>query len=117
MLYRKTPVSPSRMLLRVAAVAATGALVGACSNSSSTASGVVGLPDDAQGDDGSVPFNCGGVCGTIAVPMESGVDAEAGAGPESGAGADAEAGLPCGTGVCGSVVMPTDAAADGTPDQ
>jgi hypothetical protein len=82
MLYRKAPASPSRMLLRVAAVATTGALVGACSSS---------------------PPTCTGFCGGI---VQSTVDAEAG--PD--AAPDADAALPCGTGVCGSIIMPTDAA-------
>jgi hypothetical protein len=81
------------MLLSVATVAATGALL-ACSSDSSRLSG-------------SVP--CGtGVCGSIGQVS----DASADAAPEASPDAE-EASLACGTGVCGSIVMLTDAAADG----
>jgi hypothetical protein len=103
------------MLLRVAAVAATGALVGACTSASSATAGFVTEPDGASEPDCSAPGSfctpgcacgivytppdtsdadpatahpCGGFCGTIALPTEAGVDAEGG--PDSGADAAAD---------------------------
>ena len=61
---------------------------------------------------------CGVFIGSIAMPPDGGADADA-AIPDSGS--DADAALACGTGVCGTIAMPTDAApdgpSDGSPDQ
>jgi hypothetical protein len=99
------------MLLRVVVAAGAGALVGACSDSTHTSgvvAGSVAMMSDDGGQDAQVT-GCGGhVCGSIALLTDSGPDADVEA---SDAGAhdaatDAEASLPCGTGVCGSIIMP-----------
>jgi hypothetical protein len=64
------------------------------------------MMSDDGGEDAQV-FACGGhVCGSIALAVDSGPDADAEA-SDAGthdAATDAEASLPCGTGVCGSIV-------------
>jgi hypothetical protein len=110
MLYRKTPATPPRLLLRIMATAGTGALLGAAAcggvDSTSTGSPVSPVRDvaDAQptGDDGSITmgFVVGMPTGLLPLVRDAGGDAT----------------LACGTGFCGSAVMPPadggDAGAD-----
>jgi hypothetical protein len=100
------------MLLRVAAVASAGALAAACSSGSSGGTGN--------------PCGSGFICGSAAIaPTDAALDApddgplaycdthvcgSVDASPPQDAGEDADARLPCGTGVCGSIVMLQDAA-------
>jgi hypothetical protein len=121
------------MLLRVAAVASASALAAACSSGSSggtTSLGVLDAGDSgAFEDDATTACGGGHFCGSlaggsVAVPPDAALDA-----PDDGptnsyadalgffdvlptrdAGEDADARLPCGTGVCGTIVMPQDAA-------
>ena len=126
-LYRKSPPTPPKLLLRIVATAGASALLGvaACSDSTSGFHGVGvvdATPPPDSGDDstvgvgvvGSVAYlpdaghdtglPCGtGVCGVVAMPHDAG---EAGT----------DSGLPCGIGFCGTVVMPHDAGEAGHPE-
>jgi hypothetical protein len=117
------------MLLRVAAVAGASALTAACSSGTPPGlfvGSMVGVDGDAA-TDAEAMLACGGhVCGSIAVgsigvPPDATDDGQppycdthvcgsVDAAPPGDGGADADASLPCGTGVCGSIVMPQDAA-------
>ena len=123
------------MLLRVAAVAGASALAAACSNGTSGGTIATGVLDSGSFEedattDAEAMLACGGhACGTIAVgsvavPPDASLDAPDDGPPTSyadalglfdvlparDAGEDADAKLPCGTGVCGTIVMPQDAA-------
>src|SRR6185437_12632253 len=82
MLYRKAPPQPSRMLLRVVAVAGASALLGAtaCSSSSGGSmnnpeAGPDGMACGAEGVCGSVPEPDGGPMGAVdSGPVGIGVD-------------------------------------------
>jgi hypothetical protein len=108
MLYRKSPPTAPRLLLRIVATAGAGALLAmtGCSSSSSEGSATT-PPSDASADDAVTPV-CGSglVCGSLAAPPPDGGDSE-----------DAGATGPCGGHVCGTIALPQDAgdldAADG----
>jgi hypothetical protein len=98
--YRKSSPNPPRLLLRIVAAAGAGAVVSACSSGSGQGGdqyhgvgSAPAVPSDGGGEGGCNGFSeCGG--GSAYVP------------PSMDAGADGDAELPCGTGVCGSIVSP-----------
>ncbi len=119
MLYRRSPLHPPKLLLRVAASAGLGTLVGmaACSSGSSSAYSPEGsapaTPSDAS-DDGSTIVECLGFCGFVVEPDEAGEpDADAGlvtdadAGPVIDASHD-DASMESCNPVCGIVVHPDE---------
>jgi hypothetical protein len=99
--YRRSSPNPTRLVLRIVAAAGAGAVVSACSSGSGQ---------------GSLP--CGGVCGSVGIAQPDASDD--GGGTESvgsvanfaDASGDGDAELPCGTGVCGSIVSPPSDAGD-----
>jgi|HubBroStandDraft_6_1064221.scaffolds.fasta_scaffold185292_2 hypothetical protein len=127
MIYRRLPVTPPRMLLRVVAPAGALASLLACSSSSAVGSvevhGTVGEPVDGGGDafatevTGVAPSSSGGATGL----MDAGILANPDSGfhgtvayptdasPEGGDAAgvvEAEEGGPCGGNPCGVIVRP-----------
>jgi hypothetical protein len=109
MIYRRTPQSPTKMLLRVVAGAGAGALVSVVAACGSThANGLLPLDEDAAADDAAGGDQLGDDGGLIINPPDAGedahVDADTGDSGDSGTvDAHEEAGGPCGV-VCGVVV-------------
>jgi hypothetical protein len=124
-------------LLRIAAGAGVGAMVGvaACSSDSGMGS-IANQPGDDASMDGTVPGPCGGgPCGVVAVPEDASDEdvtnpcashpcgivpvedaaadaADGGASTDAGADGEPDASGPCGGGVCGVVPIPHDAGED-----
>jgi hypothetical protein len=138
MIYRKSPPSPPRLLLRVVATAGAGALLGAVACSSSSFNGTVpsaDASDDAAfeldavatgvlpGHPDATMLACGGgACGIMAEPDDAGADACTGpdcgvpgvidAGPKEADGASPGDASDAATGpchpFCGVVVRPDE---------
>ena len=127
MLYRKSPPTPPRLLLRIVATAGAGALLGVAACSSSHA---VGLSDSSPSDasdidaafdhDGSTPglvpnpdaeVACGPsrLCGVVALPTDAGDGGESADAGDAGHGAAVSDAADDGTSPChpcGVIVNP-----------
>jgi hypothetical protein len=133
MLYRRSPITPPKLLLRIVAGAGVGTLVGVAACSSSGAHGLAPTTpsETADASDNDAPFlGCEGVCGfvldqdactvengcepvgSLRVPPEAGEpDGDADAGPATDAASDAASDASSGDGstgpcnpVCGIIV-------------
>jgi hypothetical protein len=101
MLYRKAAPNPPRLLLRIAATAGAGALLGAVA-CSSTSSGSVAAPPTDSGDQGDVDMSGSSSSGgSGSMPIVTGVLPS----PHPDAAG-------CGGGPCGVMVRPPDDAGD-----
>ena len=100
MLYRKSPPTAPRLLLRIVATAGTGALLAmtACGSSSSSEGSAAITPSDGSADDAASSMCADHVCGFVAMPPDDGGDA-----------GDARATGPCGGHLCGTIALPQDA--------
>jgi hypothetical protein len=117
MLYRKSPPTPPRFLLRIAAAAGAGTLFGiaACGGAESGIEGAApAIPSDASVD---APLACGAVfCGLVSEPVDAS-DTDSAQTMTSGlVSMPDDAGLACGNGVCGSVGHLPDAGDAGDKD-
>jgi hypothetical protein len=104
MIYRKSPLQPTRLLLRIVAGAGAGVLVGAtaCGSDDSAHPGIVVMPSSGS----SVG---GGLVGSVGLTEDSGADAREAEPPDGDASGDEASTVgggvsPCHP--CGVVVMP-----------
>jgi hypothetical protein len=110
--YRKSSPNPPRLLLRIVAAAGAGAVVSACSSGSGQGDGshVFGSAPAVPSDGGEEACNgfseCGGGSTYVPPPMDAALVDAAPDHEVFDGSADGDAELPCGTGVCGSIVSP-----------